>query len=179
MTKRERSTTGSVGPETVAETAHIIDSGVFIKVGGPANSKFEALQGFARRNDTTFLVPKRVVAELEQEAASDRLERARDEGWAERYAEDLNYANPAVSNTTDIVTRYIATKNGIQSDEVEKTDAALGGIAVQLIDRGADAVVIYTTDRLAGAGIRTALSQLGYDDRIDLVDANSWEELSQ
>ena len=163
----------------MVETAHIIDSGVLIKVGGPANRKFEALRGFARRNDITFLVPKRVVAELEQGAASDRLERARDEGWAERYAEDLNYANPAISDTMDIVTRYIATKNGIQSDEVEKTDGALGGIAVQLIDRGADAVMIYTTDRLAGAGIKTALGQLGYDDRINLIDANSWDELSE
>ena len=162
----------------MAETAHVIDSGVFIKVGGPTNPKFEALRRFARRNEITFLVPQRVAAELEQGAASDRLERARDEGWAERYAEDLDYANPAVSNTMDIVTRYIATKNGIQSDEVEKADGALGGIAAQLIGRGADSVVIYTTDRLAGAGIETALSQLGYDDRIDLVDANSWDELS-
>jgi hypothetical protein len=120
MTKRERSTTGSVGPETVAETAHIIDSGVFIKVGGPANSKFEALQGFARRNDTTFLVPTRVVAELAQGAAGDRLERTRNEGWAKRYAEDLNYANPAISDTTDIATRYIAIKKGFNQTRSKK-----------------------------------------------------------
>ena len=79
----------------------------------------------------------------------------------------------------DIVTRYIATKNGIQPDEAEKTDGSLDGVAVQLLERGADSVVIYTTDRLAGAGIEIAASRLGYDDRIDLVDANSWDELGE
>jgi hypothetical protein len=51
-------------------------------------------------------------------------------------------------------------------------------VLFQCLLRRADSVVIYTTDRLAGAGIETALSQLGHDDRIDLVDANSWDELS-
>lgn len=163
----------------MVETAHIIDSGVFIKVGGPANPKFKALRRFAQRNGITFLVPQRVVTELERGAAGDRLERACEEGWTEHYAEDLDYANPAVSDTMDIVTRYIATKEEIQPDEVEKTDGAIGGVAVQLLERGADSVVIYTTDRLAGTGIETAARRLGYDDRIDLVDANSWGELDE
>ena len=58
----------------------------------------------------------------------------------------------------DIATRYIATKNGIQPDEVEKADGALGGIAVQLIDRGTNSVVIYTTDSLEQASEQHSVS---------------------
>lgn len=158
-------------------TAHIIDSGVFIKVGGPTNPKFNALRQFAQRNDITFLVPRRVVDELTQGAASERLKQACEEGWAGHYTESLEYSNPSVSQTMDIVTQYIATKDSIRSDEVEKTDGALGGLAIQLLDQGVDTVVIYTTDRLAGTGIETAMRQLGYADRVELVDANTWDEL--
>lgn len=146
---------------------------MFIRIGGPSNPKFDALGRFARRNGLTFLVPRRVVAELDEGSVGDRLRRACEEGWAERHCEGLEYSNPAVSDAMDIVTRYIVTRDDVRPDEVEKTDGALCGLAVQLLDHGADAVVIYTTDRLAGAGIEIATSRLGYDDRVTLVDANT------
>jgi hypothetical protein len=60
-----------------------------------------------------------------------------------------------------------------------KDRGVFGGLATQLPDPGAAAVVIRTTDCFAGVGIERAASGLGYDDRIDLLDIDLWDERNE
>ena len=43
---------------------HIADTGLFVAMGQPSNSRYQAVRRFARRNDITFVLPKRVYEEL-------------------------------------------------------------------------------------------------------------------
>lgn len=42
---------------------HIANTGLFVAMGQPSNSRYQAVRRFARRNDITF-VPERVYKEL-------------------------------------------------------------------------------------------------------------------
>jgi len=39
---------------------HIADTGLFVAMGQPSNSRYQAVRRFARRNDVTFVLPERV-----------------------------------------------------------------------------------------------------------------------
>ena len=43
---------------------HIADTGMFVAMGQPSNSRYQAVRRFARRNDVTFVLPERVYEEL-------------------------------------------------------------------------------------------------------------------
>jgi len=43
---------------------HIADTGLFVAMGQPSNSRYQAGRRFARRNDVTFVLPERVYEEL-------------------------------------------------------------------------------------------------------------------
>ena len=43
---------------------HIADSGLFVAMGQPSNSRYQAVRRFASRNDITFVLPERVYEEL-------------------------------------------------------------------------------------------------------------------
>jgi hypothetical protein len=43
---------------------HIADTGLFVAMGQPSNSRYQAVRRFARRNDVTFVLPERVCEEL-------------------------------------------------------------------------------------------------------------------
>lgn len=43
---------------------HIADTGLFVAMGEPSNSRYQAVRRFVRRNDITFVVPQRVSDEL-------------------------------------------------------------------------------------------------------------------
>jgi hypothetical protein len=43
---------------------HIADTGLFVAMGQPSNSRYQAVRRFARRNDITFVLPERVYEEL-------------------------------------------------------------------------------------------------------------------
>ena len=43
---------------------HIADTGLFVAMGQPSNSRYQAVDRFARRNDITFVLPERVYDEL-------------------------------------------------------------------------------------------------------------------
>ena len=43
---------------------HIADTGLFVVIGQPSNSRYQAVRRFARRNDITFVLPERVSKEL-------------------------------------------------------------------------------------------------------------------
>lgn len=162
--------------ESLAQNAvWIADSGVFIACGRQENTKYTALERFARRNDITFVIPRRVYEELG--GAPDRstpgqtpINSAIDNGWV-TIADELDYANPTISSVMDDVRGFIARKSTREEDTIEKADTALGGVAAHLLDSGTAAYVcILTTDGDAGRGVVTVLEAHGFDGRIEFRD---------
>jgi hypothetical protein len=101
---------------------------------------------------------------------SNRVDTAIEEGWV-AVAEPLDYTVPLVSRTMDSVQRYIANADDRPEDEIERADAALGGLAAQLAHGSVTSVYVYTPDIAAGEGIETALASDGYGDAITFVNA--------
>lgn len=158
-------------------TAHVADTGFVVALGRPENERYRSVRTVARRNGLAFLLPERVYEELT--AGGDDtvpVETAIDEGWI-RVADPLDYTESLVSETMDGVQRYIANADDRREDEVERADAALGGLAAQLLARGtATKVYLYTTDVAAGNAVETVLSHEGYGDAITFVDGFAFVE---
>lgn len=152
---------------------HIADTGLFVALGQPSNRRYQAVRLFARRNDVTFVLPERVYDELtidDPDVQTPPFETAIDEGWA-RIAEPLDYTISLVSKAMDGVQRYIANVDNRPADEVERADAALAGLAAQVLTTGtADHAYIYTTDIAAGEGAETVLGGAGYADSVTFVN---------
>ncbi|WP_049972793.1 hypothetical protein [Haladaptatus cibarius] len=154
---------------------HIADTNLFIAFGRPESGRFALLERIAQEHDIVFTIPQRVYEELSggpngYATAGEPIDLALDRGWA-TFADELAYANPVVSNTMDIVQRYIATATEQDADTVEKADSAIGGVAAQLLDQNkAESVTVYTADKAARRGIEVALTKHGYGDRVKTVD---------
>ena len=152
---------------------HIADTGLFVAMGQPSNSRYQAVRRFARRNDITFAVPERVYEELTVDDLSVEappVDIAIDEGWA-TVATSLNFSEPIVSRSMDGVQRYIANADDRPADEIERADAALAALAAQHLSTGAASeVYIYTTDIAAGEGAETVLASEGYGDSVTFVN---------
>ncbi|OTF01840.1 hypothetical protein [Halorubrum sp. SD683] len=149
---------------------HIADTGLFVAMGQPSNSRYKAVRRFARRNDVTFVLPERVYEELtvdDPDVEEVPIDTAIDEGWA-TVAAPLEFSEPVVSRMMDGVQRYIANADDRPADEVERADAAL---AAQHLSAGSAAeVYIYTTDIAAGEGAETVLASEGYGDSVTYVN---------
>ena len=154
-------------------TLHIADTGLFVAMGQPSNSRYEAVRRFARQNDITFVLPERVYEELTADIPDAQelpIDTAIDEGWAE-VAAPLEFSEPIVSRAMDGVQRYIANADDRPADEIERADAALAALAAQHLSAGtATEVYIYTTDISAGEGAETVLASEGYGDSVTFVD---------
>jgi len=152
---------------------HIADTGLFVAMGQPSNSRYQAVRRFARRNDVTFVLPERVYEELtvdDPEVEDVPVDAAIDEGWA-TVASSLEFSEPVVSRAMDGVQRYIANADDRPADDVERADAALAALAAQHLSTGAaSAVYIYTTDIAAGEGAETVLASEGYGDSVTFVN---------
>ena len=152
---------------------HIADTGLFVAMGQPSNSHYQAVQRFARRNDIVFILPERVYEELtvnEPNVEEVPVDTAIDEGWA-TIAASLEFSEPVVSRVMDGVQRYIANADDRPADEVERADAALAALAAQHLSTGtATDVYIYTTDIAAGEGAETVLASEGYGDSVTFVN---------
>jgi hypothetical protein len=152
---------------------HIADTGLFVAMGQPSNSRYQAVRQFARRNDVTFVLPERVYAELtidDPDVEAPPIDAAIDEGWA-TVAAPLEFSEPVVSRVMDGVQRYIANADDRPADEVERADAALAALAAQHLSAGtATEVYIYTTDIAAGEGAETVLASEGYGDSVTYVN---------
>jgi hypothetical protein len=152
---------------------HIADTGLFVAMGQPSNSRHQAVRRFARQNDVTFVLPERVYQELtvdEPDIKAPPIDVAIDEGWA-AVAAPLEFSEPVVSRVMDGVQRYIANADDRPADEVERADAALAALAAQhLSARTATEVYIYTTDIAAGEGAETVLTSEGYGDSVTFVN---------
>ncbi|AEH39272.1 hypothetical protein [Halopiger xanaduensis] len=152
---------------------HIADTGLFVAMGQPSNSRYQAVRRFARRNDVTFVLPERVYEELtidEPDVEAPPIDAAIDEGWA-TVAAPLEFSEPVVSRVMDGVQRYIANADDRPADEVERADAALAALTAQHLSAGtATEVYIYTTDVAAGEGAETVLASEGYGDSVTFVN---------
>ncbi|RYJ08108.1 hypothetical protein ELS19_16140 [Halogeometricum borinquense] len=152
---------------------HIADTGLFVAMGQPSNSRYQAVRRFARRNDVTYLLPERVYKELtvdDPDVENPPVDTAIDEGWA-TVAAPLEFSEPVVSRVMDGVQRYIANADDRPADEVERADAALAALAAQHLSVGAATeVYIYTTDIAAGEGAETVLASEGYGDSVTFVN---------
>jgi hypothetical protein len=152
---------------------HIADTGLFVAMGQSSNSRYQAVQRFARRNDVIFVLPERVYEELtvdDPDVEDVPVDAAIDEGWV-AVAAPLEFSEPIVSRVMDGVQRYIANADGRHADEVERADAALAAPAAQELSAGtATEVYIYTTDIAAGEGAETVLASEGYGDSLTFVN---------
>jgi hypothetical protein len=154
--------------------AHIADTGFFVALGAPDNDRYRHVRAFAERNELTFLIPERVYDELTTGAldrGSPPIDTAFEQGWVD-VADALGYSIPLVSKTMDGLQRYIASADDRHEHEVERADAALGGLAAQLLAEGSTTTVyIYTPDIAAGEGIETVFESEGYGDAVTFVNA--------
>ncbi|ELY62786.1 hypothetical protein [Natrinema versiforme] len=152
---------------------HIADTGLFVAMGQPSNSRYQAVRRFARGNDLTFVLPERVYEELtvdDPDVETPLVDAAIDEGWA-TVAAPLEFSKPVVSRVMDGVQRYIANTDDRPANDVERADAALAALAVQHLSAGAATeVYIYTTDIAAGEGAETVLASEGYGDSVTFVN---------
>ncbi|MFH5800517.1 hypothetical protein [Haladaptatus sp. CMAA 1911] len=153
---------------------HIADSGMFIALGQPTNSRYQHVRAFVRKNDIVFLLPERVYEEIAGTTGETKrplIETAIEEGWAQ-IADPLDYTISVVSQAMDGVQRYIANADDRPADEVERADAALAALAAQHLSTGAASqAYIYTTDIAAGEGAETVLASYGYGDAVTFVNA--------
>ncbi|MDS0296653.1 hypothetical protein [Halogeometricum luteum] len=152
---------------------HIADTGLFVAMGQPSNSRYQAVRRFARRNDITFVLPERVYEELtvnDPDIEAPPVDAAINERWT-TVATPLEFSEPIVSRAMDGVQRYIANADDRPADEVERADAALAAIAAQHLSTGtATEVYIYTTDIAAGEGAEAVLGSEGYGDSVTFVN---------
>lgn len=154
-------------------TAWIADSGLFIACGRRENSKYVALERFARGRGITFVIPPRVYEELG--GAPDRstpghtpIDAAIDGGWV-TVADEPDYTNGTVSSAMDETRRSIASASNRSEDTVEKTDTALAATAVQVLESGrAERVYLVTTDIAAGNAVVSALDSHGFEGSVTL-----------
>lgn len=154
-------------------TLHIADTGLFVAMGQPSNTRYQAVRRFARRNNITFVLPEHVYDELstdDPDARTPPVETAIEEGWAS-VAAPFEFSQPVVSWVMDGVQRYIANADDRPADEVERADAALAALAGQQLSTGAATeVYIYTTDIAAGEGAEAVLASEGYGDSVTFVN---------
>ncbi|WP_142860660.1 hypothetical protein [Salinigranum halophilum] len=147
------------------EDAILIDTNLFVAVGGVNHPKFQKLREFAERGQLTLLVPQRVKQELSTMHIADRVERAVDEGWAE-LIDPPSPTDPDAVAAMDFVRREIARQTGKEEHRVEKADTVFAGMAIELLREGNPRVAILTDDRIAAAAIERAVEQHGYDESV-------------
>lgn len=155
-----------------AVDAHVIDTNLFIEFER-ANA-VSRLERAVTEYNVILLCPPRVYAELTPESIPydvPPIDTAIEAGWVQ-VLDDINYSNPVVSSTMDLVQRYIAVADDRPEHEIEQADAEVGGVTAQLLSEcNAASVAVYTNDRAAFRGIERALSSHGYDQQVKLIPA--------
>lgn len=148
-----------------AEATVIVDANVFFAIGQPSNPHYERFRAEVQRVGVVVKLPQRVVGELGG-PETERIQTARDEGWAE-IVEAPPLTDGDAITASDIARRTIASETGQPEHEVEKTDTILAGIAIQYLKEPSSApVIVVTDDGPAKQGIEAAVHAQGYDDSI-------------
>lgn len=152
--------------------SHIIDANLFIRF--ERHDTVNLLERAVTERDVVLLLPTRVYDELTPESypyGTPPIEDAIEVGWVQ-LLEEVDYSNPVVSATMDMVRQYIAAATDRPEHTIEQADAEVGGAAATLLEQGrTESIAIYTNDLPAFRGIERALSQHGYEDPVQLVKA--------
>ena len=88
--------------------AHVIDTNLFVAF--ERNDAIDLLERNVSEHEVTVSVPRRVYEELTPESLpydTPPVDEAIEAGWVE-LLDEVDYANPVVSATMDMVRRYIA-----------------------------------------------------------------------
>lgn len=152
--------------------SHLVDTNLFIRF--ERHDTIDLLERAVTEHDVVLLVPQRVYDELTPDASPydhPPIEDAIEAGWVQVLGE-VEYSNPVVSNTMDMVRRYISAATGRPEHLVEQADAEVGGAAATLLEDGrTNSIAIYTNDLAAFRGIERALSQYSYENQVLMVKA--------
>jgi len=152
--------------------SHIIDANLFIRF--ERHDTVRLLERAVTEDDIVLLLPTRVYEELTPESyphGTPPVEDALEAGWVQ-LLEEVDYSNPVVSATMDIVRQYISAATDRPEHTIEQADAEVGGAAATLLEQGhTESIAIYTNDLPAFRGIERALSQHGYEEPVQLVKA--------
>lgn len=156
---------------------HVIDTNLFVTF--ERHDTIELLERAVTEHDLVLSLPSRVYDELtpaEYSYGTPPFDDAIDAGWVEVLGE-VDYTNPVVSGTMDMVRRYIAAADDRPEHDIEQADAEIGGATATLLERGqADSVAVYTHDLPAFRGIERAVAEHGYANRVQLVRAFDFVE---
>jgi len=152
--------------------SHIIDANLFIRF--ERHNTVNLLERAVTEENIVLLLPTRVYEELTPESypyGTPPVEDAIEAGWVQ-LLEEIDYSNPVVSATMDLIRQYIAAATDRPEHTIEQADAEVGGAAATLLEQGrTESIAIYTNDLPAFRGIERALSQHGYEDAVQLVKA--------
>lgn len=156
--------------------ALVADTSFLGMIGRPGKRKREAVVEYVSENDKTLYLPERVEAELKQDDADaygrgDWLYVARRENWMARLPpmdEGLRiYSGPTVSTVIDTAHERLAKLERIPQDEVNRTDPALAGRAIQLLGGyDYDEVGILIKDRNAERALSEVLADTLYEEYV-------------
>ena len=152
--------------------SHIIDANLFIRF--ERHDTINLLERAVTEHDVVLLAPTRVYDELTPESyphGTPAIEDALEAGWV-RLLDEVDYSNPVVSATMDMVRRYISAATDRPEHTIEQADAEVAGAAATLLEQGhTESIAIYTNDLAAFRGIERALSEHGYEDSVQLITA--------
>lgn len=152
--------------------AHVVDTNLFIVF--ERHNAVSMLERAATEYGVVLLLPQRVYEELTPEGLPydvPPVDAAIDAGWIQ-VIEEVDYEDPVVSSTMDLVRRYIAVADDRPEHDIEQADAEVGGATAMLLAAGrAASVAVYTNDRAAFRGIERALASHGYGDQVELVNS--------
>ena len=152
--------------------SHIIDANLFIRF--ERHDTVDLLERAATERGVTLLLPTRVYRELTPEShphETPPIEDALEAGWVQ-LLDEVDYSNPVVSATMDMVRQYISVATGRPEHMIEQADAEVGGAAATLLEQDqTESIAIYTNDLSAFRGIERALTQHDYNDSVQLVKA--------
>ncbi|CCQ36721.1 uncharacterized protein Nmlp_2561 [Natronomonas moolapensis 8.8.11] len=152
--------------------SHLIDTNLFIRF--ERHDTIGLLERAVTEHDIVLLVPQRVYEELTPESCpydQPPIDDAIESGWVQ-VLDEVDYSNPIVSATMDMVRQYISVASDRPEHTVEQADAEVGGAAATLLEDGrTNSIAIYTNDRAAFRGIERALSQHNYENHVQLIKA--------
>lgn len=154
--------------EPDASDTVLVDTNVFVAVGEPETAKYRSLREYTQRRGLVLLVPQRVHRELSAMHVANRVETAVENGWAEIVDPPSPTQAEAVT-AMDVVRREIARRSDKDEHDVEKADTVLAGLAIEYRHRRCETVFVLTDDRVAGAAIRLAVRQQGYEGSVTVV----------
>jgi hypothetical protein len=167
---------GRVLPE---DSIAILDSSVFIAMGGPSTEKYRAFEEHVTRRNVAARIPAHVATELGESPEAytyqrDRLRAAQEAGWLEQASVD--FSNPGVSEAVDRTrTRMVnLSADDVTEDEIEKADTVLAGLAYQYAIAGRTPVTVLVSDAVAEQAIEDVLTAMAVGGAVTVVEGRAF-----